>query len=340
MYTQNKQRGHTRRSVTNQHRSIIHYVIVTVITWATMPNETKTSVEEHNSPYVMYNIEEEKPTVSNLTLNEQTETSSPNVETEAQEPSTDATEATESDSGEYTSTEPYLVEADNQETISTGYDSTEPYLTEPEEQTDDQTSNMPDECSEQTSDESEDFYTSDQELEDIMNGLYVECGHDPDWNLFQDGTESRIWIEQYEPFTESLVNKLGNLIYYEVGAYISTQPYEKAIRTYMLAGSVVLHRLEVGYTEGTECLYDVVNVSGQYETSWAFDLDTPMALKDYVDECYIVAERLLRYGPIGPRNLVYQSGGEQGEDYWNTGEDIMYATTYFGTSPDFEGYDS
>lgn len=151
--------------------------------------------------------------------------------------------------------------------------------------------------------------------------------------------EETIWIEQWEPLTDELITSLGNLIFGEVGGYLGTKSSEEAIYIFELTGSVVLHRLEVGYTNNATTLYDVVHAKGQYGTAWQFDLDYRRGEEQGAEECYEVAERLLREGPIGPRNLVYQATIKQGTPYYNTGKDPIYATTYFGTSSEFSDYE-
>ncbi len=181
-------------------------------------------------------------------------------------------------------------------------------------------------------------YSSSEELEKVLNDLYVDCEHDPNWDLAASMKGETIWIEQYEPLTEELIISFGNLIFEEVGGYISTQPYPISMKGYMLTGSVVLHRLELAY-RGAKNVHDVVNSPSQYGAKWAFNLKTPV--NGNVNECYIVAEMLLRNGPIGPRNLIGQSGGEQGDGtYWVIGEDdCHYKPTYFCTNSKFANYE-
>ncbi len=185
-------------------------------------------------------------------------------------------------------------------------------------------------------DATEDYDSSNKELEEILYDLYVEEGHDPKWDLSASRNGDTIWVEQYEPLTEELIIGLGNLIFEEVGGYIGTQPYKKAMKAYMLIGSTVLHRREVEYG-GDKSIYDVVHRGGQYSTSWAFDLK--QRVEGSVDEAYVVAEILLRNGPIGPRNLVYGSPKSKHTPYWNTGEDPHFRTTYFDTTSKFADYE-
>ena len=203
-------------------------------------------------------------------------------------------------------------------------------------QTESQDPSQPNESEPQKADETEDYYSSNKELDEILYELYVEEGHDPRWDLSASRSGATIWVEQYEPLTDELIIGLGNLIFREVGGYISTQPYKKAMKTYMLAGSTVLHRREVEYG-GDQSIYDVVHHSGQYSTSWAFDLK--QRVDGSVDEAYVVAEILLRNGPIGPRNLVYESTKSKHTPYWNTGEDVHFRTTFFDTTSKFEDYE-
>ena len=120
-----------------------------------------------------------------------------------------------------------------------------------------------------------------------------------------------------QSYTEQDVNLLAQLMYAEEGVFL--QRYDehpkKVERVFKLAGSVVLHRMENSYMG--ETIYDVIYAPGQYAGQ---TLQRVSAGQDVPEMVYTWAEELLRDGPIGPNNLVYQAEFSQGKPYekiWN-----------------------
>ncbi len=147
-------------------------------------------------------------------------------------------------------------------------------------------------------------------------------------NSSEDGSNEQStywWISSYQNPNDSLVTALGNVIYREVGAYISTLDYDEAIYTYKLLGSTVLHRLELGIHHH-RTVQDVINCRSCFGSVSSRN-------RNGVEECYIVAENLLKNGPIGPKNLIFAAAFRQGEVYYvaNDGRWV----TYYGTNSDY-----
>ena len=90
----------------------------------------------------------------------------------------------------------------------------------------------------------------------------------------------------------------------------------------MLAGSVVLNR--VLSPDFPNNIHDVV-----YQKSEKYEQYAPRTKgfigKELPEECYRLAEILLQYGPIAPRNVVYQAHFNQGRVFWEwNGEEFCY----------------
>lgn len=90
----------------------------------------------------------------------------------------------------------------------------------------------------------------------------------------------------------------------------------------MLAGSVVLNR--VLSPDFPNNIHDVV-----YQKSEKYEQYAPRTKgfigKELPEECYRLAEILLQYGPIAPKNVVYQAHFNQGRVFWKwNGEEFCY----------------
>ena len=129
-------------------------------------------------------------------------------------------------------------------------------------------------------------------------------------------------------YTPEEVILLGDLMYAEEMQYTDDPDGELVLKA---AGSAVLHRVAEcqGYFPNT--IYDVIHDgegtrSQQYATATLNKLgniDTP-------EKVYQWAEDLLKNGPIGPANLVFQDGQQHGE-IW-----LQYGNQYFCTSTKIE----
>lgn len=112
-------------------------------------------------------------------------------------------------------------------------------------------------------------------------------------------------------YTEEDVHMLGDLMYAEMGSLYETEDPKDIKQAHILAGSVVLHRLESRLFG--ETMKEVICAPGQYE--WTTleaigNIDTPK-------EVYEWAEYILKHGPEGPDNLIFESHFKQGTDtYW------------------------
>ena len=90
----------------------------------------------------------------------------------------------------------------------------------------------------------------------------------------------------------------------------------------MLAGSVVLNR--VLSPDFPNNIHDVV-----YQKSEKYEQYAPRTKgfigKELPEECYRLAEILLQYGPIAPKNVVYQAHFNQGRVFWEwQGEEFCF----------------
>ena len=79
-----------------------------------------------------------------------------------------------------------------------------------------------------------------------------------------------------------------------------------------MAGSVALHRFENHY-KGAKSLTDVLYAKNQYDMQTIQRVEQGQEMPDVV---YTWAEDLLRNGPIGPENLIFQSEFKQGSDVY------------------------
>lgn len=90
----------------------------------------------------------------------------------------------------------------------------------------------------------------------------------------------------------------------------------------MLAGSVVLNRVKDPQFPDTIKAV-VYQFDGQYE-QYA-PRTKGFVGKDLPEECYRLAEILLRYGPIAPGEVIYQAHFNQGDVFWSwQGEEFCF----------------
>lgn len=111
-------------------------------------------------------------------------------------------------------------------------------------------------------------------------------------------------------YTDEDVKLLGDLMYAEEGVLFQKVSYEEAKLAHMLAGSVVINRKEHERFEG-DSIKEIIYTEGQYATSTLERLGNI----DTAEEIYEWAEELLRDGPKGPTNLVWQAEFKQGPIY-------------------------
>ena len=90
----------------------------------------------------------------------------------------------------------------------------------------------------------------------------------------------------------------------------------------MLAGSVVLNRVKDPRFPDTikEVVYQIDGPFEQYAPRTKGFIG-----KDLPEECYRLAEILLRHGPIAPSEVIYQAHFNQGEVFWSwQGEEFCF----------------
>lgn len=107
------------------------------------------------------------------------------------------------------------------------------------------------------------------------------------------------------------VELLARLMYAEEGIYIYKLSEDEAKYVNQLAGSVVLHRRDTHFG-GAKTIEDVIFAKGQYDS-----VAKGTIYQEVPDIVYEWAEELLKNGPIGPENLVYQAEFEQGSDTYD-----------------------
>lgn len=141
----------------------------------------------------------------------------------------------------------------------------------------------------------------------------------------QEETVEEVIIEDKEEpemitfYTEEDVELLARLMYAEEGVLLQRQSMEDAELAHKLCGSVILHRTEMGYL-GADSIEETIYAEGQYADTTLQKLATqeaPEIVKRW-------AEELLNDGPIGPKNMIFQSEFEQGQIY------MMIDNQYFG----------
>lgn len=118
--------------------------------------------------------------------------------------------------------------------------------------------------------------------------------------------EETLEISSQQSYTEEDVELLARLMYAEVGVYIYKFPEDEAEYIHKLTGSVVIHRKNMNY-RNAETIQDVIHDDGQYAC-----VDNGSINQEVPEIVYEWAEELLRDGPIGPENMIFQAQFEQG----------------------------
>lgn len=116
-------------------------------------------------------------------------------------------------------------------------------------------------------------------------------------------------------YTQKDVELLAQLMYAEEGIFFrnySENPQEVE-RVHKLAGSVVLHRAEIGY-RGEKTVKGTIYSKGQYAEQ---TLDRVTQGQDIPEIVYTWAEELLLKGALGPRGMIYQAEFEQGDETYD-----------------------
>lgn len=120
---------------------------------------------------------------------------------------------------------------------------------------------------------------------------------------------------------------LAQAMYAEEGVFFKfydTNPLIVEL-VHKLAGSVILHRQEVGYL-GATTIEEVIFSKGQYATQTQERVKEGQNIRD---EVYIWAEELLTEGAIGPKGMIYQAEFDQGESY------MFVGNQKFGVEPKY-----
>lgn len=118
-------------------------------------------------------------------------------------------------------------------------------------------------------------------------------------------------VEISQTYTSEDVELLARLMYAEEGIFIYRLPENEAKYVNQLAGSVVLHRKNMNY-RGAETIEEVIYDKGQYAC-----VENGSIYQEVPDIVYKWAEELLKEGPLGPENMIYQAEFEQGSEVFD-----------------------
>ena len=118
--------------------------------------------------------------------------------------------------------------------------------------------------------------------------------------------EEILEISSQQSYTQEEVELLAKLMYAEVGIYLYKFTEDEAEYIHKLTGSVVIHRRNMNYRKA-ETIQDVIYDDGQYAC-----VDNGSIEQEVPEIVYKWAEDLLRDGPIGPENMIYQAQFKQG----------------------------
>lgn len=160
---------------------------------------------------------------------------------------------------------------------------------------------------------------------------YIDGLQVPEVEFLEETTE-KIVIETVEQSSslnmQEDIELLAQLMYAEEGIFFkqySEKPAEVE-RVHKLAGSVVIHRTEIGY-RGETTIRGTIYSNGQYAQQ---TLDRVKKGQDIPEIVYTWAEELLSEGALGPRGMIYQAEFEQGdENYDEIGNQIFCVETKY-----------
>lgn len=141
--------------------------------------------------------------------------------------------------------------------------------------------------------EYEEIKPIDKMIEDYIDSLPLPVLEEP-------------MVETSQTYTSEDVELLARLMYAEEGIFIYRLPENEAKYVNQLAGSVVLHRKNMNY-RGAKTIEEVIYDNGQYAC-----VENGSINQEVPDIVYGWAEELLKDGPLGPENMIYQAEFEQG----------------------------
>lgn len=123
--------------------------------------------------------------------------------------------------------------------------------------------------------------------------------------------EEGAYNQEETHYDQTDVELLARLMYAEEGIFIYRLPENEAKYVNQLAGSVVLHRRNMNY-RGAKTIEEVIYDEGQYACveNGSIDQEVPEIVYEW-------AEELLKYGPIGPENMIFQAEFEQGTEVFD-----------------------
>ena len=137
----------------------------------------------------------------------------------------------------------------------------------------------------------------------------------------EDVTDDDTW---WYNASEEDIQIVGDVIFEEMGIYLKDPDAEKVAKA---VGSVILWRTRAGgYYPPTvkEVVYQNAGKKGQQYASRTL---RHIGHTDAPDEVYKWAEEILRDGPIGPSNLVFQDNLPHGDAVWWKYKDLYFCTS-------------
>lgn len=113
-----------------------------------------------------------------------------------------------------------------------------------------------------------------------------------------------IKVETNEQIEETDIMLLAKIMHAEEGVLRSRLSIEDAKRAHLLCGSVVLHRRNMNYL-GAKTIKEVIYTPNQYASLEKLNQEVP-------EETIEWARELIKNGPIGPSDMIYQAEFQQG----------------------------
>jgi hypothetical protein len=132
-------------------------------------------------------------------------------------------------------------------------------------------------------------------------------------------------MEEGVSYTEDDIHLLGDVMYIEAEEYTYDEEGETCLKA---VGSVVLHRMNEDQGYYPDTIYGVIHDGeGTSHKQYASGVLKKIGNAGTPDLVYGWAEDLLRDGPIGPNNMVFEANFKQGDEVW-----LKYGKMYFCTS--------
>lgn len=136
-------------------------------------------------------------------------------------------------------------------------------------------------------------------------------------------------LTEVQAYTNDDVELLANIMWLENGHTGKTTKENEQVLLY--TGSVVVNRANSGEWGGTT-IHDVLYAKGQYASS----TKNRLFKEDIPEKVYVMAEFLLCYGPVCPKEVIYQSMQPNLGKRWKVIAGEYFATTNGKTTSDWK----